>query len=59
MKPPTVHEAAGIFMLALVTALLISHPSAGSHAVPGTNGALDNLDAMTIEGIENAASPRQ
>lgn len=31
MTPPTLHELAGIFMLALATTILISHPSAGSH----------------------------
>lgn len=61
MTPPTLHELAGIFMLALATTILISHPSAGSH--PASASVLEqkfiSLEGFTIDGIGNAASPSQ
>ncbi len=33
MTPPTLHELAGIFMLALAATLFISHPSSGLHSL--------------------------
>lgn len=58
MTPPTLHELAGIFMLALATAL-ISHPSAGSHppSAPVSERTLANLDGFTIDGIADSAFP--
>lgn len=58
MTPPTLHEFAGIFMLALAT-VLVSHPSAGS---PPASATLDHqiftyFDGFRIDGIENAAFP--
>ncbi len=59
MTPPTLHELAGIFMLALATTILISHPSTGSHPVPAPieEQALTSLDGFAIDGIANASSP--
>lgn len=59
MTPPTLHELAGIFMLALATTALISHPSAGSHPAPATvtEPASVSLEGFTIDGIGNVASP--
>lgn len=60
MTPPTLHELAGIFMLALATTILISYPSAGSHPTPAIieDPAFTNLNGFTIDGVENVASPR-
>ena len=57
MTPPTVQEFAGIFMLALVTAGLIAHPSTGTHAAPMMVATADNIDVATIDGIETIALP--
>ncbi|MEH2513045.1 hypothetical protein V1291_004399 [Nitrobacteraceae bacterium AZCC 1564] len=57
MTPPTIQEFAGIFMLALVTAGLIAHPSTGTHAAPMTVAAADNMDVAYIDGIETIALP--
>lgn len=57
MTPPTIQEFAGIFMLALVTAGLIAHPSTGSHAAPMTVAAADNMNAAYIDGIETISLP--
>lgn len=59
MKPPTIHEFAGIFMLALLTAGLIAHPSTGTHAAPAPIGAasVDNVSPISIDGIETVALP--
>jgi hypothetical protein len=58
MTQPTLHKLAGILMLALVTTVLISHPSAGSHPTPAPiEDPASNLRGFTIDGIENAASP--
>jgi hypothetical protein len=61
MTPPTLHELAGIFMLALATTALISHPSAGSHPAlaPVVEQAHPSLEGFTIDGIQNAALPGQ
>jgi hypothetical protein len=60
MTPPTLHELAGIFMLAFATTVLISYPSAGSHPAPAPieEAAFTNLDGFTIDGIENVTAPR-
>lgn len=57
MTPPTLHEFAGIFMLALATALLIAHPSAESHAKPSIAEAVASMVpvAIQIDGIEDIA----
>ena len=57
MTPPTVQELAGIFMLALVTAGLIAHPSTGTHAAPAPISAPANLVTATIDGIETITLP--
>ncbi len=57
MTPPTIQEFAGIFMLALVTAGLITHTSTGTHAAPMRVAIADNLDVATIDGIETIALP--
>lgn len=57
MTPPTIHEFAGIFMLALMTAGLIAHPSTGTHAAPMTTVASDRMDTAYIDGIETIALP--
>ena len=56
MTPPTLHEFAGIFMLALAT-VLISHPSAGFHPswAPVSEQASSSLDGFEIDGIASAA----
>lgn len=58
MTPPTLHELAGIFMLALAAALLIAHPSVESHATPA---AIQQAapDILPIDGIETVVSSRQ
>lgn len=58
MTPPTLHELAGIFMLALATAL-ISHPSAGSHPPVEivSQSSFANLDGFAIDGVADAAFP--
>ncbi|MCR6736165.1 MAG: hypothetical protein NVV83_19670 [Afipia sp.] len=60
MTPPTLHELAGIFMLALATTILISHPSAGFHppVAPVVGETFTSLDGFAIDGIENAVLPR-
>jgi len=55
MIPPTLHELAGIFMLALVTAALISHPSASLNAAI----AIESLGTTTIDGVETYAMRNQ
>ena len=60
MTPPTLHELAGIFMLALATSMLISHPSAGSH--PALTSAAEQpafayLEGFMVDGIPDAVSP--
>lgn len=59
MTPPTVQEFAGIFMLALVAAGLIAHPSTGSHAAqsPLTATTPAYTNAIPIDGIEDFALP--
>lgn len=51
---PTLQEAAGIFMLALVTTALLVHPSAGhSHgSMKKSDRAETLLSAFSIDGIE-------
>jgi hypothetical protein len=59
MTPPTLHELAGIFMLALATTILITHPSAGSNdRVAIDISRFENLTPSTIDGIENVSLPR-
>jgi len=59
MTPPTLHELAGIFMLALAAAFLIAHPSAESHARTTAVEALASLpmEALPIDGIETFVMP--
>jgi hypothetical protein len=59
MTPPTLHELAGIFMLALAAALLIVHPSDSSHATPAQADALASFmtEATPIDGIETYRVP--
>ena len=59
MKLPTIHELAGIVMLALLTAGLIAHPSTGSHAASALTAAnvIDNVSPILIDGIEPFALP--
>ncbi len=59
MTPPTIHEFAGIFMLALVAAGLIAHPSTGSHAATAPLVAIstDTANTVLIDGVEPVALP--
>ncbi len=59
MTPPTIQEFAGLFMLALVAAGLIAHPSAGSHAAsaPMTVTAPSYANVIPIDGIKDFALP--
>lgn len=59
MTPPTIQEFAGIFMLALLTAGLIAHPSTGTHAAPAPMMAASvyKMDTSYIDGIETIALP--
>lgn len=60
MTPPTLHELAGIFMLALAAAVLIAHPSAKSHARTVVAEELLPVmtDALPIDGIETFVLPK-
>jgi hypothetical protein len=62
MTPPTVQEIAGIFMLALLAAGLIAHPSTGSHAASAPMAAAAAAapayaTPVPIDGIEDFALP--
>jgi len=60
MTPPTLHELAGIFMLALATAVLIAHPSAESHASVVTGGQdFTQPEPFLIDGIEPYILPQE
>lgn len=57
MTPPTIQEFAGIFMLALLTAGLIAHPSTGTKAAPAPTETTYKMDTSYIDGIATIALP--
>lgn len=65
MTPPTIHEFAGIFMLALLTAGLIAHSSTVAHSstrthaapAPAMTDSAFQMDTSYIDGIATIALP--
>jgi hypothetical protein len=57
MTLPTLQEFAGIFMLALLTAGLIAHPSAETQAAAASTETVYKMDTSYIDGIATIALP--